>query len=123
MNSPIRVFFFTYYWLIVLIIATVSAIAIIWVTKCENTPGNLVPLCVAALGVIYFVQKQKVDELLIFERLFVRFNERYAGLHAALQEISTRTDSLSPSHLETLDTYFNLCAEEYLFYREGKVLP
>ena len=91
----------------------------------DNVPGNLVALCVGALGVVYFVQKQKNDDLQLFERLFTRFNERYAAMHADVQWVAAGRDAGGDvaRDREVLDAYFNLCAEEYLFYREGRILP
>ena len=75
------------------------------------------------MGVFYFVQKQKLEESQLFDRLFTRFNERYATLHPALQLAMREEGVLPQSSRDTLSAYFNLCAEEYLFYVEGRILP
>src|SRR5437868_11397636 len=112
MNHPIRAFLFRHYWWITGLTAAAAAWAVVAHSRPENVPGNLVALSVAALGVVYFVQKQKLDEMQIFERLFTRFNERYACMHAEVQRVAAGRDSDLVRDREVLDAYFNLCAEE-----------
>jgi hypothetical protein len=75
------------------------------------------------LGIVYFFQKQKLEETQLFERLFTEFNKRYALLSNKLQEISEGETELDTDARNTLNAYFNLCAEEWLFYSQGRILP
>jgi hypothetical protein len=45
-------------------------------------------------------------------------------LHPDIQAICVRNQdvALTANERETLDQYFNLCAEEYLFWHEGRIL-
>jgi hypothetical protein len=122
MNHPIRVFLFTHYWWITPVLAVTAGVATINYSRPDNVPGNLLALCTVALGVIYFVQKQKVDDLQIFERLFTGFNQRYDDLHPAIQRVIEGQEDDRVRH-ETLERYFNLCAEEFLFFQQGRILP
>jgi hypothetical protein len=74
-------------------------------------------LALTALGTVlslaYFFQKQKLDETKLFKELFVEFNTRYEKLSGAL-------DRLDP---DAIKKYFDLCAEEYLFYSRGYIHP
>jgi hypothetical protein len=123
MNYPLRVFLFRHYWWLTPLFAALAGWAVVAYSRPENVPGNLVALCAAALGVVYFVQKRKVDDLQIFERLFVKFNERYAAMHSDLQRVATARDEDVCGDRVVLDAYFNLCAEEYLFFQQGRILP
>lgn len=76
-----------------------------------------------AAGVVFFCKKQKIEELQIFERLFTAFNQRYAALNDGLQAIVAGTVADDAQARDCLNDYFNLCDEEYLFYREGRILP
>lgn len=80
MNHPIRVLIFRYYWLVTPVVAALIGRQIVVESRPDNVPGNLIALCTCALGVVYFIQKQKSDDLLIFEKLFTQFNQRYAEL-------------------------------------------
>src|SRR4051794_8115870 len=44
------------------------------------------------LGFVYFVQKQKLDDVGLFHKLFTQFNERYDDLNATLNEIMGGAD-------------------------------
>ena len=68
-----------------------------------------------------FVQKQKLEELRLFKELFTEFNARYDKLQDALR---SQTDCrLSTDERRVVFEYFNLCAEEYFFYRLGYIKP
>jgi hypothetical protein len=74
---------------------------------------------------IYFVQKQRLEEVQLFKELFREFNERYDGFNEALNQICEGDDKeeLTPEQINTLYDYFNLCGEEYLYYKEGYIYP
>ena len=74
---------------------------------------------------IFFVQKQKLEESRLFKELFEEFNERYDKLNEELNRIINREakQSLTSDEKNTLYDYFNLCGEEYLFYKQGYILP
>jgi hypothetical protein len=67
----------------------------------------------AVLSLAYFLQKQKLDEIKLFKDLFVEFNERYKNLSAGLAALDAGA----------IGKYFDLCAEEYLFYKRGYIHP
>jgi|688.fasta_scaffold193750_2 hypothetical protein len=58
-----------------------------------------------------------------FRSLFKEFNARYDGLNEKLYQIKGRPagDALSPTDIWLIYDYFNLCAEEYLYYRHGYI--
>ncbi len=77
------------------------------------------------LSFVYFIQKQQLDEAKFSNELFIRFNQRYDEMNERLNHIKNKSVSeLLESHeIDTLNDYFNLCGEEYLFYRRGYIYP
>lgn len=73
------------------------------------------------LGFCYFVQQQKLSETQLFHSLFTAFNLRYDKLNGPLAEITSRNEPLSLEDRNLIIDYFNLCAEEYLYYKEGYI--
>ena len=74
---------------------------------------------------IYFVEKQKLEQIVLFKELFTDFNKRYDGLNEKLNGIlrEDQHTELTPEQIDTLYDYFNLCSEEYLFYKQGFIYP
>jgi hypothetical protein len=72
---------------------------------------------------IFFIQKQKLEELQLFKELFVDFNCRYDELNEDLNKIVSSKEKvdLTSDEKNKLNDYFNLCAEEFLFYRRGYI--
>lgn len=84
------------------------------------------------LSSIYFIQKQKLEELRLFSNLFDDFNSRYDALNEDLENFinDKKAQGLTKDELknnteyyDTLIDYFNLCAEEYFYYSEGYIYP
>ena len=74
-------------------------------------------------GLVYFMYTQHLQETRLFAELFRQFNERYDKLNGPLNAILLRrTDSmLELSEQQVLYDYFNLCAEEYLYFKSGYI--
>jgi hypothetical protein len=70
-------------------------------------------------GAYYFLQKQVLEELALFERLFADFNQRYCEMNEPLQRLLKTEGALTVEHRALLEDYFNLCAEEYLYRTYG----
>jgi hypothetical protein len=75
----------------------------------------------AVTGFTHFLYSQHHQDTQLFVGLFNKFNERYDALNEKLNEIVAREKGkpLSTEHIGTLFDYFNLCAEEHLFYASG----
>jgi hypothetical protein len=71
------------------------------------------------MGFIYFVQKQRIAELTLFNSLFREFNNRYDGFNGKLRKIMATVTDLTPIQCRVLEDYFNLCAEEYFYFKHG----
>src|ERR1043165_2380128 len=89
--------------------------------------GIRVTLVVSLIGVftgfVYFLYRQHLDETKLFKELFVEFNKRYDDLNEKLNRIllAPTADRLAAEETEVLFDYFNLCAEEFLFYKAGYI--
>jgi hypothetical protein len=80
---------------------------------------SAVPAVAIAMGFIYFVQKQRLAELTLFNSLFREFNERYDRFNGKLRRIMAARTDLTQRQCVVLEDYFNLCAEEYFYFKHG----
>jgi hypothetical protein len=79
----------------------------------------------SVISSVFVVQKQRLEELRLFNELYTKFNSRYDDLNEGLNQI-LRGDSgveLKPADLDTLYNYFNLCGEEYFYHKQGYIYP
>lgn len=111
---------FKHYWWIGLAGGAIAA------TVCYLVGGNervgLVGASIAGtLGFFYFVQQQRLSETNLFHTLFTDFNKRYDTLNGPLAAIAARGCPLSEGDRPFIVDYYNLCAEEYLFYKLGYI--
>jgi hypothetical protein len=77
----------------------------------------------AAAAFVHFLYTQHYQGTQMFVSLFEKFNKRYDDLNEKLNDILSR-DTGSPfgeGQVNTLYDYFNLCAEEHLFYESGYI--
>jgi hypothetical protein len=83
-------------------------------------------LVVGLFTIAYTVQKQGLEESKLFRDLFGDFNRRYDEMDPQLNQIRWEDDqkkTLTPEQKDTLNRYFNLCAEEWLYFRKGYIDP
>ena len=111
-------------------IAVSIGACVIWVLALSKLEGVAekywqVPLTIlgGAFSFAFLVQKQRLDELKLFRELFAEFNVKYDGLNDDLEKLVSReVDSIDdPKDRQRVVDYFNLCAEEYWWYREGYI--
>jgi hypothetical protein len=83
-----------------------------------------IPATGVIAGFVYFLYSQHLQETRLFADLFREFNKRYDELNDNLNEIVTRPPQplLSNKDKQLLYDYFNLCAEEYLYYNAGSIV-
>jgi hypothetical protein len=77
------------------------------------------------LSIIYFLQKQRLEETKLFRDIFSECNKRYESMNDSLNAIIEGNDEtkLKPDERAILNDYFNLCGEEHLFYTQGYIFP
>jgi hypothetical protein len=122
MNNTLRQLWFRHYWWITVVVLG-AAVAAVLRSGTDNALSLIATLIGVGLTVIYFVQKQKLEELQMFEKLFTQFNQRYKELNDALEDVLADEKLPELQVRKTLNAYLNLCAEEYLFYSEGRIHP
>ncbi len=113
-------FIFTHYWWLGLLFGGVAAGS----AYCLGGDDRLAFVGAAiagTLGFYYFVQQQKLSETELFHNLFTGFNARYDKLNGPLAEIAQRAAVQTTAERNLVVDYFNLCAEEYLFFKEGYI--
>ncbi len=102
--------------------------AVIWFyrgSKGKDEITILITMVGGLASAVFFIQKQKLEELHLFKELFVDFNRRYDGMNEEINRIAS-VDSkaeFSSDEKNRLNDYFNLCAEEFLFYTRGYIYP
>ena len=123
MQSSVRLkywFFAHYWWILSLAAAGMTAL----LAHLRESPTSFAGALGAILSVVYFVQKQKLEETKLFREIFKECNERYNSMNEALAKVcDSDTPKLTPEESELLVDYFNLCGEEYLYYVQGYIPP
>ncbi|MEZ5292846.1 MAG: hypothetical protein R2745_17325 [Vicinamibacterales bacterium] len=114
-----RQFIFRHYWWIAIVAGLASIATVLKVT--DDGRVALVGSVVAGLlGFCYFAQTQKLQEMALFKELFTEFNRRYDELNDRLAKIAV-AGTANPDSRAVIVDYFNLCAEEYLWFSEGYI--
>jgi hypothetical protein len=117
-------FFNNYWWLFILVFVVLSilAVSVIEITRLWEIVAGIYAILVSAF---FFVQKQRIEELRIFKELFTEFNNRYDNLNDPLNKIidGNPNEELTQNEKIILFDYFNLCGEEYFFYKQRHIHP
>jgi len=111
---------FNNYWWIALVAGGGSAL-LAFFSGGEERTGLIGGVVATTLGFCYFVQQQKLAETHLFHQLFSNFNQRYDRINGRLQEMVANDEKITPDQIGVIVDYFNLCAEEYLFYKQGYI--
>lgn len=100
----------------ILLVALICALLGFQLLRILTALGFAVPL-------VYSFESTRREKVRLFEELFDKFNRRYDQLNESLNAIVRVDDSgnLTTSEIDTLYDYFNLCGEEYLFFRLGYI--
>lgn len=108
---------------IFLVIAILTNIGIYLFIPSAKAYELYFPVTTAIAGFVYFLYSQNHQDTQLFVNLFKDFNARYDLLNGKLDVIMTRKspDMLSDKARKVLFDYFNLCAEEHLFYKAGYI--
>ena len=108
---------------LIFLAGSIVAITLWFYFAIGHRPELLLTAIGATGGLTYFLYRQHLDETKLFRELFVSFNERYDQLNDPLNDIlaDTSEGEFNPKEREQLFSYFNLCAEEYLFHRAGYI--
>lgn len=112
---------FRHYWWLAIVVGSAAFILALCLGGSERMvfAGSAIA---GTLGFCYFAQQQKLAETVLFKDLFTCFNRRYDRLNDRLADIAPDVSSLADAQRKLIIDYFNLCSEEYLFYKEGYIL-
>lgn len=88
--------------------------------------GLVASAIAGTLGFCYFVHQQKLAETVLFHQLFTAFNARYDVLNGKLASLIENealggVEPLLPLQRGFVVDYFNLCAEEYHYFKLGYI--
>ena len=108
--------------LIILFFLAIALVAYLFIAEAK-IPEFFIPAILATAGFGYFLYAQHLHETKLFSDLFRQFNERYDRLNGNLNKILERptTTMLSLEDRQVLYDYFNLCAEEYMYFKAGYI--
>jgi hypothetical protein len=84
-------------------------------------PVTEATLIASIVSIFFAFQNQKREDARLFKELFILFNDRYDKLKDAMNAITDDGGQATPDEQETLYKYFNLCAEEFLFYQRNYI--
>lgn len=103
--------------------ASVIALAYLHLDPGINRPELLLSALGAIAAFVHFLYAQHNSNTERFIALFKEFNTRYDQLNAHLNHITKQPElePLTEQDMDHLYDYFNLCAEEYMFYRAGYI--
>jgi hypothetical protein len=84
--------------------------------------GQVLEYAANALAFSTFLFTQHLQETRLFTELFKEFNARYNSLNSRMNRIVETADTgIHGDDRQTLIDYFNLCAEEYMYFRAGYI--
>ncbi|MDD4978225.1 MAG: hypothetical protein PHI29_06310 [Gallionella sp.] len=98
-------------------------IAMFWLYPTKLAPELFLSVTGAIAAFVHFLYTQHNHSTERFISLFGGFNARYDQLNCKLNSILLRENALllTQGDKQTLYDYFNLCAEEYLYYKAGYI--
>jgi hypothetical protein len=124
-REAMKVFVFRYY----IKLAILCGVALVFVGARFKPFQDWQPILMilgGLLSFVYFVQKQKLEEVRLLKELFTEFNSRYDKLNECLNRILAEEmleEDLSKEDLNVVYNYFNLCGEEYFYFRQRYIDP
>ena len=129
MNNKIQHWLHRNYWWVSTIF--IIALFVLFTTLKEFKIELFLTALGAILTSIYFVQKQKLEESQLFKELFEKFNCKYGKLNEHLEAFLAEKEKYEnwkdlkqdTDQYNKLVEYFNLCAEEYMYYKRGYIYP
>lgn len=123
MQTPFSLGKRSYYpWLFV-VLAFVANAVVGTTFPAARLPEFLLSVTGAVAALVHFLYSQHGQNTAHFIQLFREFNARYDELNGGLNSImqDVESDLLHNDETQLLYDYFNLCAEEYLFYKAGYI--
>lgn len=101
----------------------VLVLAVLFILPERRSPELLLPAIGSVAAFVHFLYLQHNQNTERFICLFLDFNARYDRLNNDLNELFLKDGALLLTNQEKqlLYDYFNLCAEEYLYFKAGYI--
>lgn len=117
MNHRIKRFLFKSYGLFCVIAILIATVLLLPTRRWQEFAA----IAAVVLSFAFGVQKQNLEETILFKELFEQFNKRYDRMNDDLNKIWEQPTDKQPNadEIKKLFKYFNLCGEEYLYYQKG----
>lgn len=88
----------------------------------ENLSDILTATMAGALGTVFFMAKAHAENARFMKELFEHFNTRYSDLNEHLYKYAIcEEQKLEDQDVKHIQDYFNLCAEEWVFWKLGYI--
>jgi hypothetical protein len=112
-----------WWWIIPTLIGAIVAWSIVSLTWRPLPSEVLLAAMALILGAAYFLQQQHIEQARFFRELFTEFNRRYDDLnHRLFGHLAQDAEKpFDVGQEQDFMDYFNLCAEEWLFYEVGYI--
>lgn len=109
-------------WLFAVLSALANGIVLI-AAPAKFSPELFLSITGSVAALVHFLYMQHSGNTDRFINLFREFNVRYDRLNEALNELVLRDRGslLSLADKQVLFDYFNLCAEEFLYFKSGYI--
>jgi hypothetical protein len=109
-------------WLWLWFALAVGIVVVVWANVPPfHTVEILIAFVASVWAVFYFLHQQHLEEARFFKDLVTEFNRRYDAQNNNLLAILENGSSFEKEQKQAFIDYFNLCAEEYLFYEAGYI--
>lgn len=123
MRTPFNLRQRTYYpWLFLALVVAANALAFA-LLPAKVSPELLLSITGAVAALVHFLYSQHNNNTERFIGLFRDFNARYDRLNNRLNALLLKDGALllTAEDKQLLYDYFNLCAEEYLYFKSGYI--
>ena len=80
----------------------------------------IISILAIGISLSFSVSQSSLANDRMFRELFTEFNQRYDRINNDLHRI-TGVIELHPEDKQMIIDYFNLCAEEYLWFKKGRI--
>src|SRR3569623_283181 len=106
LNRWIKFFLHRHHYVVAFVLMIASVVVAYIVCKNAEDWRVMVPIFIAFGSLIYIIEKQQLDEALLFKDLFMTFNRRYDDLNEDLNKLLERREDLDITALARLNDYF-----------------
>ena len=109
-------------WLWLWFFLEVAIVFVVWsIVTFMHSVEIFIGLLTLVCGINYFLHQRHLEEARFFKELVTGFNRRYDKQNNTLLVALENDRPFEQKQKQAFIDYFNLCAEEYLFYEVGYI--